>query len=72
MAKKEETKVEELESVGRALSNTEAFIEKNQKIILIGVGVVVLVVLAVMAFRNFYQKLSLGSVFSSFSVSFDG
>ena len=56
MAKKEETKVEELESVGRALSNTEAFIEKNQKIILIGVGVVVLVVLAVMAFRNFYQK----------------
>ena len=37
MAKKEETKVEELESVGRALSNTEAFIEKNQKIILITV-----------------------------------
>lgn len=56
MAKKQETKVEELESVGRALSTSEAFIEKNQKPILIGVGIVVLIVLGIMAFRNFYQK----------------
>ena len=31
MSKKQEVKVEELESVGRALSKSEAFIEKNQK-----------------------------------------
>ena len=29
MSKKQEAKVEELESVGRALSNSEAFIEKS-------------------------------------------
>lgn len=46
----------ELENVERALSSSEAFIEKYQKQILIGVGVVVLVVLAVMAFNNFYLK----------------
>ncbi|HHT22697.1 MAG TPA: tetratricopeptide repeat protein [Bacteroidales bacterium] len=55
MAKKE-TKIEELESVGRVLSSSEAFIEKNQKSILIGVAIVVLIVLGIMAFRNFYQK----------------
>ena len=46
----------ELETVGRALSSSEAFIEKYQKQILIGVGVIVLVVLAVMAVNNFYLK----------------
>lgn len=46
----------DLENVGRALSSSEAFIEKYQKQILIGVGVVVLVVLAVMAVNNFYLK----------------
>ena len=46
----------ELEKVGRALSSSEAFIEKYQKQILIGVGVIVLVVLAVMAVNNFYLK----------------
>ena len=56
MSKKQEAKVEELESVGRALSNSEAFIEKNQKPIFIGVGVVVLIVLGIMAFHNFYLK----------------
>ena len=53
MSKKQEAKVEELESVGRALSNSEAFIEKNQKPIFIGVGVVVLIVSGIMAFHNF-------------------
>ena len=56
MSKKQEAQVEELESIGRALSSSEAFIEKNQKPILIGIGIVVLIVLGVMAFRNFYQK----------------
>ena len=46
----------ELETVGRALSSSEAFIEKYQKQILIGVGVIVLVELAVMAVNNFYLK----------------
>lgn len=46
----------ELETVGRALSSSEAFIEKYQKQILIGIGVIVLVVLAVMAVNNFYLK----------------
>lgn len=54
--KKKQTQVEELEAVGEILSKSEQFIEKNQKSILTGLGVVVLVVLAVMAFRNFYQK----------------
>lgn len=56
MSKKEEVKVEELESIGNALSKSEAFIEKNQKPILIGVGVIALIVLAITAFHNFYQK----------------
>ena len=56
MSKKKEVKIEELESVGRALSNSEAFIEKNQKSIFIGVGIIVLIILSIMAFHNFYQK----------------
>lgn len=59
MAKKKlESKTEERlqENVGNIISSSEAFIEKNQKRILIGVAVVVLIVLAIMAFRNFYQK----------------
>lgn len=56
MAKKSENKTEEQlqENVGKVISSSEAFIEKNQKKILIGVGIVVLVVLAILAFRNFY------------------
>lgn len=53
MSKKEETH-SELENVGRVLSSSEAFIEKYQKQILYGVSVIVLCVLAVLAFRNFY------------------
>lgn len=54
MAKKEEKKHDELENVVHALTSTEAFIEKYQKQILTGVGVIILVVLLVMSFRNFY------------------
>ena len=58
MAKRVESKKEEQiqENVGNIISSSESFIEKNQNKILIGVGVVVLVVLAIMAFRNFYQE----------------
>lgn len=54
MSKKENKKHDEFENVEHALTSSEAFIEKYQKQILIGVGVVVLVVLAILAVRNFY------------------
>lgn len=58
MAKQKQSKTEEQiqENVGSIISSSEAFIERNQKKILIGVGVLVLIVLAIMAFRNFYQN----------------
>ena len=55
MSKKEGKKHDELENVEHALTASEAFIEKYQKQILISVATVVLVVLAVLAFQNFYQ-----------------
>jgi len=54
MPNKETKKHDELENVERALSTSEAFIEKYQKQILIGVAVVVLIVLAALSIRNFY------------------
>jgi len=54
MAKKEEKQHNELENVQHALTSTEAFIEKYQKQILIAVGSIILVVLLVMSFKNFY------------------
>ena len=42
-------------NVQEALTRSEQFIEKNQKNILIAVGAIVLIVCAVLAFRNFYQ-----------------
>ena len=54
MAKKEEKEHNELENVQHALTSTEAFIEKYQKQILTGVGAVILVILLIMSFKNFY------------------
>ena len=54
MAKKEEKEHNELENVQQALTSTEAFIEKYQKQILTGVGAVILVILIVLSFKNFY------------------
>jgi tetratricopeptide (TPR) repeat protein len=56
MSKKEVKKQDELENVQHALSASEAFIEKYQKQILYVVAAVVLVVLAVLSFHNFYMK----------------
>jgi len=56
MAKKEEKKLDELENVQHALTTTEAFIEKYQKQILIGVGVALIIVLAVLSFNNIYLQ----------------
>lgn len=54
MAKKEEKKHEELANVEHALTSTEAFIEKYQKQIITGVGIVILVALLIVSFKNFY------------------
>jgi tetratricopeptide (TPR) repeat protein len=56
MAKKEEVKAEEIHDIQGALTSAEAFIEKNQKVILIGLGVVVLFVLAVLGFKTYYLE----------------
>jgi tetratricopeptide (TPR) repeat protein len=56
MSKKEEKKHDELVNVEHALTSTEAFIEKYQKQILMGVGAIVLVVLVALSFRNFYLQ----------------
>ena len=45
-----------LENIGEALSSSEQFIEKNQKAIMYGLGIIVLVVLAVLAYHNLYLK----------------
>lgn len=56
MAKQVKHKKDEFETVEQALTTSEAFIEKYQKQILIGVGIVVALVLIVLAVRNFYIK----------------
>lgn len=45
-----------LENIGEALTSSEQFIEKNQNAIMIGLGAVVLIVLAVLAYHNLYLK----------------
>ena len=55
MAKKvEETKIEVFDNMDSALSKGEAFLEKNQKNILIGLGAVAFVVIAAICYYNFY------------------
>jgi len=56
MAKQEVKKTPEIENVQHALTASEVFIEKYQKQIIIGVGAIVLVVLAVLAVNNYYLK----------------
>lgn len=51
--KKETTNLDE---INEALTSSEQFIEKNQNAIMIGLGVVIVVVLAVLAYHNFYKK----------------
>jgi len=56
MSKQVKQKQDEFATVEQALSTSEAFIEKYQKQILVGVGIVVLLVLTVLSVRNFYIK----------------
>ena len=54
MAKKVSTKKNEFEGVQNVLSSSEAFIEKYQKQITYGLVAVVLIVVAIIAFRSLY------------------
>jgi len=54
MAKQVDKTEERIEKVEQAFSRTEQFIEKNQKIILIVVGVIVIIVLGFFGFKRFY------------------
>jgi tetratricopeptide (TPR) repeat protein len=54
MAKKVDNTEEKIHAVEDVLSRTEQFIEKNQKIVTIVIGAIVVVVLAIFAFNKFY------------------
>lgn len=56
MSKKAVKKQDEFENVEQVLTASEAFIEKYQKQILYGLGVVALLVMAFLAINNYYVK----------------
>jgi len=56
MSKKAVKKQDEFEHVEHALTASEAFIEKYQKQILYGLGIVAVLVMAFLAINNFYVK----------------
>ena len=51
-----ETQIDGVENVHNALSKSEAFVEKNQKPILIGFAAVVLVICAILSYNNYYLQ----------------
>ncbi|HHW81220.1 MAG TPA: tetratricopeptide repeat protein, partial [Bacteroidales bacterium] len=53
---KEATAEKNLENINEALTSSEQFIEKNQNTIMIALGIIIAVVLAVLAYNNFYKK----------------
>lgn len=54
MAKKVDATEERIHQVEEALSKTESFIEKNQKIISIVIGAIIVVILGILAFQKLY------------------
>jgi tetratricopeptide (TPR) repeat protein len=56
MAKKKGTEIKEFENVQSALTRSEAFIEKNQKILLYGLLAVLIVVFGILAYKNYYVE----------------
>lgn len=54
MAKKANNTEEKIVAVEEVLSKSEQFIEKNQKIIMIVIGAVVVIVLGIFAFKKYY------------------
>ena len=55
MSKKNEETKDDLQQVNEVLSRSEQFIEKNQKSLLIALGVIVVLVSGVLLFRHTYQ-----------------
>ena len=53
---KKERETTNLEEINEALTSSEQFIEKNQNSIMIALGVIVVVVLSILAYHNFYKK----------------
>lgn len=53
---KEATAEKNLENINEALTSSEQFIEKNQNTIMIALGIIIAVVLAVLAYNNFYKE----------------
>ena len=53
---KKQKETSNLEEINEALTSSEQFIEKNQNAIMIGLGAIIVVVLAVLAYHNFYKK----------------
>lgn len=58
MSKKqrEATPETNLENINEALTSSEQFIEKNQNTIMIGLGAIIVIVLAILAYHNLYMK----------------
>ncbi len=55
MSSKKQTTVEtEHSNVSEILSQSEQFIEKNQKNLLIGIGAIIVIVVAILGYRNYY------------------
>ncbi len=70
MAKgKKETQIQEFENVQNALSKSEAFIEKNQKMLFYGFVAIIVVICAVLGYKNYYllpkQKEAQESIFKA-------
>jgi len=53
--KKEGTRIQEFENVQNVLSKSEAFVEKNQKALLYGFVALILIVCAVLGYKNYYS-----------------
>ena len=69
MAKKIDNTEEKIHAVEEALSKSEKFIEKNQKILTIVIGAAIVIVLGVFAFQKLYiaprEKAAQGSMFAA-------
>jgi len=69
MAKKIDNTEEKIHAVEEALSKSEKFIEKNQKILTIVIGAAIVIVLGVFAFQKLYiaprEKAAQGSMFTA-------
>ncbi|MGP1363229.1 MAG: tetratricopeptide repeat protein [Bacteroides sp.] len=56
MAKNQKVEPNGVESIETALTNTEQYLEKNRKWLLLGVGVLVILIVGYIAYSNLYSK----------------